>query len=406
MTTNLFYIAQYFTPEPYLKDITFVKSLQEKGWNPVVITGFPNYPKGEIYEGYRNRIFAEENMDGIRVIRVFTYADHSLSSIKRTLNYFVFGFFAALAILKYGSKNSFYYILQSSPFVVFCAWAVKLFKPNSKTLLDIQDVFPENIRVSGFIKSETVINILDFLLDHLYYRFFDLFVTVSESFRKIISAKNINPDRILTLYNWSMVEEKPGKETVPYRFGDQGKHIVYAGNIGVHQGLSKLVEGMHRVTARNPQIYFHFFGDGTDYEFLSAASSANPNIILHGRVPADEIGKYLEAADILFLHLIKDPIYECIIPSKLQAYIEVGKPILGGIEGEARSFITDHALGEVFTSENNDGFEKATENIIRYSNEKTAAIYAVSKKLYSEKFSREAGAQSVHEFIKKHVWQQ
>ena len=98
MADKLFYIAQYFTPEPYLKDIDFIKQLKDKGWDPVVITGFPNYPKGKIYPGYKNRFFAEENMEGIKVIRVFTYADHSLSSIKRALNYFVFGFFAALAI--------------------------------------------------------------------------------------------------------------------------------------------------------------------------------------------------------------------------------------------------------------------------------------------------------------------
>lgn len=160
MSKNLFYIAQYFTPEPYLKDIDFIKKLKNKGWNPVVITGFPNYPVGKIYDGYQNKFFAEEILDGIKIIRVYTYADHSLSGAKRALNYFVFGVFAATAILKYGKKESFYYILQSSPFVVFCAWTVKFFKPKSKTLLDIQDVFPENIRVSGFIKSKKLLTFL------------------------------------------------------------------------------------------------------------------------------------------------------------------------------------------------------------------------------------------------------
>lgn len=398
MGKNLFYIAQYFTPEPYLKDINFIKSLKDKGWNPVVITGFPNYPKGEIYKGYKNAFFEEEILEGIKVIRVYTYADHSLSGIKRALNYFVFGFFAALAILKYGKKDSFYYILQSSPFVVFCAWAVNLFKSGSKTLLDIQDVFPENIRVSGFIKSKTIINILDFVLDNFYYKSFDYFVTVSESFRKIVSNKGIDLKKILTLYNWSMVE-KSNDHVENFQFETTGFNIVYAGNIGVHQGLSKLAKGMKNVTESNPEIFFHFFGDGTDYESLKEATIGNPNIILHGRVHSEEIGKYLDASDALFLHLIKDPIYECIIPSKLQAYIEVGKPILAGIEGEARSFVTDHQLGEVFTSEDSIDFEKATIDISKNYSNKIDEIKTRSNKLYQEQFSRKAGAQRVHEFI-------
>ena len=403
MNKNLFYIAQYFTPEPYLKDIDFIKKLKDKGWNPVVITGFPNYPIGEIYDGYQNKFFAEEILDGIKVIRVYTYADHSLSGVKRALNYFVFGFFAALAILKYGKKESFYYILQSSPFVVFCAWTVKLFKPKSKTLLDIQDVFPENIRVSGFIKSKKIIDLLDFVLDHSYYKVFDLFVTVSESFRKIVSTKNISLDHILTLYNWSMVEKNQNEVSEIFNFETKGFNIVYAGNIGVHQGLSKLSEGIMNATKKNAEVFFHFFGDGTDFDELKKNVEGNNQIILHGRVSSDEIGKYLEVADALFLHLIKDPIYECIIPSKLQAYIEVGKPLLAGIEGEARSFVTENYLGESFESENISAFEQATMNIANYSEKNKEEIKQRSLNLYREKFSRQSGADKLDEFIRKHI---
>lgn len=403
MSRNFFYIAQFFTPEPYLKDIDFIKNIREKGWNPVVITSFPNYPKGKIYAGYKNNFFAEETMDGIQVVRVFTYADHSLNSMKRALNYFVFGFFSALAVLKYGKRNSFYYILQSSPFVIFCAWAIKVFKPKSKILLDIQDVFPENIRVSGFVKSKFIIHVLDFLLDHFYYKSFDLFVTVSESFRKIVASKNISPDRILTLYNWSMVESNQDLKTESYRFENEGYHIVYAGNIGVHQGLSKLASGINSITSNHPHVFFHFFGDGTDFEELRKKIEDNRNIILHGRVSGNEIGKYLQAADALFLHLIKDPIYESIIPSKLQAYIGIGKPLLAGIEGEARVFVTEAQLGEVFHSEDNTGFEEAALKLIQYSQEIVVRIRKNSLNLYAEKFSRAAGTERLNTYIIKNT---
>lgn len=401
MTNNFFYITQFFTPEPYLKDIGFIKKIKDKGWNPVVITGFPNYPKGEIYDGYKNQLFSEETMEGIKVIRVYTYADHSLSSIKRALNYFIFGLFSALAVIRYGKKGSFYYVLQSSPFVVFCAWAVKLFKPKSKTLLDIQDVFPENIRVSGFIKSKWVIDLLDFLLDNFYYKAFDLFVTVSESFREIVASKNISLERILTLYNWSMIEKDLHHKPEIYHFVSNGFNVVYAGNIGVHQGLSKLSQGFKSITDKNSKIYFHFFGDGTDFDELKAKTSGNANVILHGRVPSTEIAKFMEGADILFLHLIKDPIYESIIPSKLQAYIEIGKPLLAGIEGEARAFVTENGLGEVFSSEDETEFKHATLKLAEYSTQRIHEIKNRSINLYHEKFSRDAGAKRIDNFIRK-----
>ena len=401
MSRNLFYVAQVFTPEPYLKDVDFIKRLQKKGWNPTVITGFPNYPNGVIYEGYKNKLFSEEVIDGVRVIRVYTYPDHSLSAVRRSLYYFVFAFFAALAIIKYGKKESVYLIGQSAPFVIFCAWAVKLFKMKSLTILDIQDVFPDNIRVSGFIKSKTILNFLDFVLDNIYYRSFDYFITVSESFRKIVSNKKIDTHRILTLYNWSMVEKPQNKEADHFRFATKGINIVYAGNIGIHQGLSRLVPAMNLITAQNQNIYFHFFGDGTDFDLLKTEVGANKNILLHGRVHSDEITKYLDASDFLFLHLINEPIYEHIIPSKLQAYIEIGKPILGGIMGEARDFITAYELGEVFESENQNEFIHATLRLCNYSEEKTETIRQRSRHLYQTNFSRNAGVEKLHQFMLK-----
>ena len=404
MTNNFFYIAQYFTPEPYLKDIQFIKDIKEKGWEPIVITGFPNYPEGEIYKEYKNEFFSEELMDGIRVVRVYTYADHSLSTFKRALNYFIFGLFASFAILKFGKKDSFYYILQSSPFVLFCAWTINIFKRNSKTLLDIQDVFPENIRISGYIKEKWILNFLDFILNNIYYKSFDLFVTVSESFRHIVSTKNIALTRILTLYNWSMVEKDKLDEISDFRFENEGFNIVYAGNIGVHQGISKLSAGMFNVANINSRIHFHFFGEGTDFETLKNLVNNNENIHLHGRVLSSEIGQYLAAADVLFLHLIKDPVYKCIIPSKLQAYVEVGKPILGGLEGEARDLITENNLGEVFEPENIKDFENSVLKICSLETDIINKIKLRSVNLYAERFSRRAGIGRIEKFINNHIW--
>jgi glycosyltransferase involved in cell wall biosynthesis len=403
MNNRLFYIAQYFTPEPYLKDINFIKDLKKKGWDIVVITGYPNYPKGEIYTDYKNKLFEIEIIEEIKVIRTYTYANHSLNIYKRVLNYLCFGVFASLAILKFGKKKSFYYILQSSPFVIFLVWTIKIFKKNSKTLLDIQDVFPENIRVSGIIKQNWLINIFDFFLDNFYYSFLDYFITVSYSFNKIIQKKGIANTKILTLYNWSMVEKSKFDYEKKYEYPGNFYNIVYAGNIGVHQGLSLLIEAYRILQEKLPLIRFQFFGDGTDFEILKEKLELEniKNVILHGRVPSEEIYKYLDGSDCLFLHLISEPIYESIIPSKLQAYIEVGKPILGGVHGEAADLITINDLGVVFRSEDVFDMVSSIEKLYNFNVETVENISKKSKDLYLQEFSRAAGVIKVDSFLKQ-----
>lgn len=402
MRKKLVYIAQYFDPEPYLKDSIFISDLKDKGWDPIVITAFPNYPKGNIYPGYQNRFFSVEEIKGIKVVRVLTFAYHGLSTFKRTLNYLVFGIFSAFALIKYGKSKSIYYILQSSPFMVFCAWTIRIFKPGSKILLDIQDVFPENIRISGFIKSNWIINVLDFFLNNFYYSSFDFFVVVSNSFRNLfINNKKMPAEKIKTVFNWSMIENNGlAKENeAVFHFDDAYFNVVYAGNIGVHQGLSKLADAFNQIPQLFPKIKIHFFGDGTDFEPLVTATKANENLVFHGRVASSEIGKYLEAADVLFLHLVKDPVYLSIIPSKLQAYIEVGKPILGGIEGEASAIVLDHQLGETFGSENGAALLNALARIANYNEHEVAAILERSKTLYEQEFSRKAGVNKINDFL-------
>jgi glycosyltransferase involved in cell wall biosynthesis len=111
----------------------------------------------------------------------------------------------------------------------------------------------------------------------------------------------------------------------------------------------------------------------------------------------------MEAADCLFLHLIKDKIYESIIPSKLQAYIEIGKPILAGIEGEARELVVNNDLGVAFESENEDDFVKATLEISTFNEIRSNEIKLRSLNLYKKEFSRKAGVEKIYSFIRKNL---
>jgi colanic acid biosynthesis glycosyl transferase WcaI len=401
MNKRIIYVAQYFTPEPYLKDITFIKDLKSKGWDPIVITSFPNYPKGQIYKGFKNSLFTVQILEGIKVVRVLTFPYHGSNAFKRIFNYLIFSIFSSIALFRYGKPSSFYYILQSSPFVIINAWTVRLFKWNSKILLDIQDIFPENIRISGFIRSNIVLTFIDFVLNKFYYRSFDLFVVVSNSFKEILINKRLPEKKIKVVYNWSLVEsENPDSISEEISvFSNRSINVVYAGNIGVNQGLSRLKNGFAYFEGISSVIKFHFFGDGTDFEKLHSSLKIKENVVFHGRKPPNEIGQYLAGADVLLLHLVKDPAYCHIIPSKLQAYIQFRKPILAGLEGEARNIVESNGLGEVFEPENQDEFIKSLNRIILYDDIKLRQVKERSRELYDSEFSREAGVNKINQFI-------
>src|SRR5690606_30108090 len=149
---------------------------------------------------------------------------------------------------------------------------------------------------------------LDLLLNKFYYKSFDFFITVSKSFKKIVTGKGIRESNILTLYNWSLIENSNNSES--YNFNKNYFNIVYAVNIGVHQGLSSLIDAYKVIQNSLPNIRFHFFGDGTDMVALEQKLEEEnvKNVELHGRVSSQEIYKYLKASDSLFLHLIDEPI--------------------------------------------------------------------------------------------------
>ena len=152
---RILFVTQWFDPEPTVKGLVFAKELAGRGHTVEVLTGFPNYPGGVIYRGYKLRLFQLETLDGISVIRTFIYPSHNSSRIGRAANYISFALSAAVAGLFLAKKADVMYVYHPPASVAFAAIIINLFR-RIPFLYDIQDLWPDTLVATGMVRSRLV----------------------------------------------------------------------------------------------------------------------------------------------------------------------------------------------------------------------------------------------------------
>lgn len=342
-------IIQWCRPEPDFKCIPIAKELQARGHDVEVLTGFPNYPGGKVYSGYRIRWLQREIIDGIRVVRVPLFPSHDRSSVKRALNYFSFACSASLL----------------GPFVTRKPDVVYAYNPMGLPALvfktihrvpfvyDIQDLWPDSIAASGMMRlGRLPVEILKGFFASVY-RASARIIVLSPGFKKALVERGVPSEKVEVIYNWCNEDAIPADSGCSSRDGNT-LEIVYAGNIGRPQSLDCVVEAARRLEAIRPRIRFTFIGGGTETESLQARSAGLSNVRFVAQVAQREVGRYLQQADVLLVHLKKDPLFAITVPSKIQFYLAMGKPILAGITGDAAALVESAGAGFVFRSEDVD----------------------------------------------------
>jgi len=342
-------LSQWFDPEPFFKGLPFAKALKEKGHEVQVLTGFPNYPGGKVYPGYRIKLFQRENMDGIPVTRVALYPSHDRSSIKRILNYLSFAIFAAIfGPILVGDVDLIY--AYHPPATIGLPALILKYLKKAPIVYDIQDLWPDAVRVSGMLNSKIAISLLD-LWCKLIYRFSDKIVVLSPGFKEALKSRGVPAEKIEVIYNWC--DENSllfGTKTIDFKdeLIFKGKfNIIFAGNIGKGQGLEAIIDAAELLKGECLNIQFIFVGDGVELESLRSKAEKKKlsNVIFLSRRPITQIGELLCRADVLLVHLKDIPLFKITIPSKIQAYMSIGKPIMVGAKGDAEKLVKEAKAG-------------------------------------------------------------
>ena len=361
---NILFLTDNFPPESNAPaNRTYEHALEwiNKGAAVTVITCVPNFPKGKIYAGFKNKIYQKEEMDGITVIRVWSYMSLNSGVLRRTLDYVsyaVMAFFASLFV-----KTD--VIVATSPqfFTAIAGYFSALFK-RKPWIMEVRDLWPESIKAVDAIKHERVINFLE-KIELFLYRKADRIVVVTDAFKENISRRGISKAKIDVVKNGVVLRnypERPKSKALLSKHNLEGKFIVgYLGTHGLAHKLDFILDSAKAVM--NQEIHFVFVGSGANKENLLRQKEALQltNVTMLPAVSKAETKEYISIFDVALVPLRKNETFKTVIPSKIFENAAMGKPILLGIEGECKQIIEEHGAGICFEPENEKDFlEKLT----------------------------------------------
>ncbi|OUV04590.1 MAG: hypothetical protein CBC40_04465 [bacterium TMED80] len=371
---KILFLSDNFIPEsnaPAIRTYEHVKEWVNLGHKVTVLTCFPNFPNGRVYEGYSNKLYQIENIDGIRVVRLFTYMTKNQGFFRRTMDYFSFGVSSLFAGLFIKCDI----IFATSPQFFSAISALLISKMRQKPFfLEIRDLWPDSIVAVGSIKKESLIFKILKKIENKLYTNSTAIISVTESFKKyFISEHKIAHSKIGVFKNGYV------KKNINYDFSElqkfkvslglkEKKIISYVGTHGLAHGLDFVLKSIKHVQDKN--YHFLFVGDGAEKNNLIKLSKELMlnNCTFLNSVPRDKIEKYILISDVCLVNLKKNDEFKNVIPSKIFENVALKKPILLGLEGEARNLIDEYKVGVSFEPENENEFISSIDKAIRISN--------------------------------------
>jgi len=401
---RILFITDNFPPEvnaPATRTYEHCKEWVKLGADITIITCFPNFPQGVVYDGYRNKLYSKEITEGIKVIRVWSYITANEGFLKRTLDYFSFAVMATIAGLFVKTDT----IIATSPqFFAAAAGRWLSFLKRKPWIMEVRDLWPESIKNMNAMKTEIGYRFLEWWEKRLY-RTSKKIVVVTDAFKKYIINKGISSckiDIITNGANLDLYEPHPKDSNLLAYLGLKGKFIV--SYIGTH-GMAHKIDFILQCAAncKNSDIHFLFVGTGAEKTKLLKIKEnlALRNVTMLDPVSKNDVPAYLSITDVSLINLKKSELYKTVIPSKIFETAAMQIPILLGVDGESREIIEHYNAGLFFEPENEKDFFEKLEILITqrdlYDNCKEGCKYLAIN------YNRKSLAVKMFEIIKNSV---
>ena len=367
---KILFLTDNFPPEsnaPATRTYEHCTKWVSLGYDVTVITCFPNFPKGQVFSGYKNKLYSLEDINGIKVIRVWSFITSNSGFIKRILDYISYG----ISSFMFGLFIKTDLIIATSPqfFTAASASALSFFK-NKKWIMEVRDLWPNSIVAVGSISSKSLIfKVLKFIENKLYHHAKKI-VVVTNSFKKyLINQHNIDENKIGIFKNGINIEMINKQKSInvydlKQKLGLKNKIVIsYIGTHGLAHALTFILNSIQKIN--NPKIHFLFIGDGAEKNNLVEFSKLLKvkNFTFLNSMPKQDVLNYISISDYSLVNLKKSDEFSNVIPSKIFENIALYKPILLGVEGEAKQLIEDYDVGVSFEPENTESFINAIDNI-------------------------------------------
>jgi glycosyltransferase involved in cell wall biosynthesis len=354
---KILFLTDNFPPEvnaPATRTLEHCREWVKAGHDVTVITCHPNYPIGKVYDGYKNSWKKKEVIEGINVIRVWTYITSNKGFFKRILDYISFSFTSFFAGLFLKCDV----IVATSPqfFTALSGRTLHFFK-RKPWIMEVRDLWPDSIKSVGAMKEGVVLRYFS-KEEKWCYKSATKIVVVTDTFKKIIAEKGISEEKISVVKNGANLELfKPREKSseLVKKYGLEGKIVLgYVGTIGMAHKLDFLIDCVKELPACKLMI----LGAGAEKEMLvkKVADEKVDNVFFVDPVSKDKVADYVALQDLALVNLRRDPLFTTVIPSKIFETSAMHVPIMLGVDGEARALVEEYGAGLFYEPENKEDF--------------------------------------------------
>ena len=390
MKKHILVISQYFYPEQFrINDIC--TEWIKRGYKVTVITGIPNYPQGRYYDGYGLFTNKKEIYNGMDIVRI-PLIPRGGNAIMLVLNYISFVLSGLFWGLFTGIKADYVFIFEVSPMTQALPgiWYAK--RKKIPCYLYVQDLWPENVEIVAGIKNKHIIGAIGKMVDYIYKRCTRIFTT-SKSFLSSIHNRGVPIEKIQYWPQYAEDFYMPiEKKSVPEIPDDGTFNIIFAGNIGVAQGLDILPRAAEYMREKSSgKVRFNIVGDGRYKnelaEFVDSKGLRDMfNFI--PKQPAKRIPELIAANHSAFISLADSPLFAMTIPAKLQSYMACGIPTIASATGETAIIIDESNSGICCKPGDAEELAEKISEMSKMSAEELNQLGKNARKYYDENFSK------------------
>jgi glycosyltransferase involved in cell wall biosynthesis len=378
---KILYISQYFPPEmgaPAARAAELSRHWAAAGHDVTVLTGFPNHPTGVVPPEYRarfRRLVAREQIHGVNLVRSWLLPFPNRKAYERMLNYTSFCFSAASTGLFLSRPDV---VIATSPqlLVALAGWWVARSK-RVPFVFEVRDLWPESLAAVGAGDGKSLLHRTLAKIAGFLYRRADRIAVVTPAFEDhLVKHWSVPREKISVIENGVETDlfAPQAASALRKELNVEGKFVVsYIGTMGMAHGLETILDAAAALRSTNPEIIFLVLGEGAEKERIAALARQRglDNLRFIGQQPREKIPAYICASDVCLVLLKKNDVFKTVIPTKMLEFMSCARPVILGVDGQARIILEEAQAGLVVEPENSDSLASA----VRYlaSNPEMAA---------------------------------
>jgi glycosyltransferase involved in cell wall biosynthesis len=388
------FISQWFDPEGGSAAIpgSMVRALEHRGHRVEVVTGYPNYPTGKLQDGYRVRLHDVEQRGRTTVHRVALYPSHDRSAVRRMLNFLSF-MISSSTVGAWFARRAQVALVYSTPATVGLAGVVLRTVFRRPFVLYIQDLWPDTLVATGLVprRYERLATRLLTTFCSLVYRRAGRIAVISPGMRCLLAQRGVPEEKVDVIYNW--VDENVFRP-VSVRLDPTAFTLMYAGNLGDVQGLDVLVRAVGALTDL-PDLRVVLVGDGVARDSLSRLATelyVDDRIAFLGSRPVTEMAEMMATADVQLVSLQDLPLFHATMPSKVQAILACGRPVVISAPGDAAELVRASGAGLIAAPGDVRALAEAIRTAYALRGDELEAMGRAGREFYQRELSASVGA--------------